>query len=1418
MICSLLSNLRLILVILILITSSFSQSQTFSISGISGISFNESGSDYSISVTDDFTAYGIQVSPVNVTLNYATDTNTFSLTGSVENQFDGNTISSDLNLTIQNKVVQSLSYTVSADFDLKGLTFSPKDFTFAYDISNSEYEMYGTAKVNESSNQIDVALGDENTPGIIISNGIIQQISASVTTDLKLGGLTISPDNLSLFYSNSNSQYLMYGGVTASLADSSLELDLGDLSNPGLEIDNGTINTISATVTSDFTLKGMSFTSDGLAFNYDSQTDGGTFSMYGSSQITFDGEAIDVGLGSDESSAGLLYANGTIQQIELDISADFSLKGLSLSPQNFGFVFNNATDQFELFGTLDSELESNSISLNLGDESDPGGIISGGVIQQLHMTVQDKFNYKDIEFTAKDLSFNYNKQDDSFKMFGDVELIFDSETISATLGDESSPGLSMINGVVQSLSMGISADFKMKSLTIKPTDLTFEYNKSEATYQMFGDIKVDVDSVEIEMSLGNSDNPGLEVENGVVKDINMGVTSHFKYEHMNFKTKDLTLVYNHDEKIYEMYGILDLEFDKETLEANLGDDTEPGFKIKNGKVESIDIGVTADFKMKDLEIKPTDLTFIYKKSAAKYEMYGDIKFKVGSDEVEANLGDASDPGMIFQSNKIKHINIGVTTTFKISGLKIKATDVGVDWSKEKYFHLYGDADLSIANEDIDADFGTFHDPGVVIKEGKLHSLEVDINSDLKLGNLEVETKDLDVKYHNRKFEVTGKMEVKEVFSLAVTLGSGKQAGLEIDVSGSEPKFKIEDLTIDIEHANLGAIDLKQLKLEFNDDGIKESDVKVVFPEGWEVDATMKFKDVHGKAKLDEIDIAYNANNISDAIEIFEGVQLTHLEGDVSNLTRPSNLEVKAKIGTIYGGGFTLDHKSATFLEMSDEVTISKKEFKISGSVNVGAYRSGSNSWHALLGSGSIDLTAYFGHYIRARVNAKYPGDPLIEADLTAYLDNHGHFDGLLDVAFWVPKGVPFIGGKKYGSIDGAVRYKKGDLNNSFGAAWVRVHTFWHTYHPGAKYTFGSRHISIIGNSTVDWINRVINDDQNKGGKTSNNSNYVYSFDLPNPAPTSVLVSIDWESEVDEALITVIGPEGNYELLKAIDTNNGLSADKSLTLDYEENMTVVKKDTVTNFFFASPSGMNLNEKVRSNLVDGKYHVVVSFPNSESVIDTIQVQSIWQQPESTINVEKIDNNDFSLKVDYWSSLPDSTLISFYVNDVNSYEEARLINHVSATNFNEFGYGSETLEFNPTNIYDSTSELYFFAVIEDGVNPPFRSEISNSVSHEPDLKGIITLDDTITDLDVAGLRVFIDLNNNKNFDTESTGGLELFSLTNEDGFYSFPNLNSGSYNMRIVLPEGYRIAGEVDNTSSVIYTYNNQPIELNIQIEKY
>jgi len=1249
----------------------------FTIDGLDGLVFQQSSRDFSLDLSDDFTAYGVGIGNVEITMDYTVTSDTYVVSGDVTTSFNGNDIETSMTLIVANKQVVSLSFGVTGTFELYSLSFEPDGLTFQYDLTNAYFELYGGATISFDGNSIDIVLGDEDNPGIIIENGDLQQVIASITADFTISELGFAPDELTFVYNVADQLFELYGGATIAFDGNEIDLVLGDEDDPGIVIENGSLSSINASITADF----------------------------------------------------------------------------------------------EIF--------------NLG-------------------------------FSPEDLTFVYSSDDDLYELYGSASVSFDGNTVSIGLGDEDTPGIEIQGGSLQSLDISISADFEIADVTISPDDLTFVYDKDSAYYEMYGSATFTVDGNDISLDLGDDDSPGIVFSSGSVDAIDAAITADFSMKNIDFNIDSMGLQYSKDDSSYAIFGTASASFDNESMSITLGTSDDPGFQYYNGAVQEIDISITADFSLKEISIQPTDLTFEYSKADDYFQMYGSISITVFGDTFEAILGDASDPGMIYENSAIKHVNFGVTADFSVNGLTIDVNDVGIDWTSGGTFHLYGDAGLSIAGDSIDADFGTFDSPGVVIENGDLESFDVDINSDIKLGNLEVETKSLEVKYSNDIFEVTGELEIKEVFSLAVILGSGSQGGLEIDVSGSEPKFKIEDLTIDIEHANLGAIDIKQLKLIFNSVGILESDLKVVFPEGWEIDATMIFKDINGKAEIDEISLAYRADNLEDAIEIFEGVQLSYLSGSVSNLTNPSQLEVSAGIGTIYGGGFTLGNESATFLQMSDNVTISSKEFKIDGDVNVGAYRTGTNSWHSLLGSGSIDLTAYFHHYIKAEVNAKYPGDPLIEADLSVYFDNHGHFDGLLDVEFIVPSWVPFIGGKHFGSVDGAVRYKKGDLNNSFGAAWVKIWTFWHTYHEGAKYNFGSRHISSIGSGSIDDIESTINHDEDNRSTTTATSK-VFDFEVVHPAPDLMLIDIDWDEAVDEALITVTGPQGTYELTKAVIVSQN-AIDELPTMSYEENLTTVAQDTVTTFLFTSPSAINQDDIVQPKLTTGSYQLVVSFPGVETEIDSVQFKPKWQIPESNMIVNQTSHNNFELEVDYWSSLPDSTLVSFYVNTQNSYDGGRLINHFKATNFDNSGNGTETITYQPKYFEENITDVYFYAVIEDGVNPPFKSVISAAYTIEFDLVGTIVVNNPTGEVVAEGLRIFIDLDNDGSFDTDSTGDLEPFSLVNELGEFSFQDLDVGTYNIRVVLPRGYRLVGGTDNLSSKTIVFDGTPQQLNLQIETY
>ncbi len=1067
----------------------------------------------------------------------------------------------------------------------------------------------------------------------------------------------------------------------------------------------------------------------------------------------------------------------------------------------------------------------------------------------------DDFTAFGVTISPQSLTFSYDDSESLFELDGTVETSFDGETIDATLD------LDVSGESLESIVLSVSTEFSMKSLTVTPTDLGFEWTGG-TTFGIFGDADISLDDEDVSISMGDSDDPGILIEDGTITQFSMSITADFDLKAVTVSPSDLTFEYDSSEDYIEMYGDVSITFDDEEMDVSMGDSDDPGLIYESGSITHINFGVTADFEIESLTISPTGLTFEYDTSEDYFEMYGDIEFKIGDDDVVATLGDSDDPGLVIEDGAITQINIGITEDFTVSGLSVKTEDLGVEWkSGSSKFDMYGDAGLSVDNETIDVDFGTSDDPGLVIKNGELHSFEVDVNSDLTLGNLEVETKDLVIAYSSDIFEVTGEMEITEVFSLSVTLGSDDAPGLEIDVSGSEPSFKVEDLTIEIENADLGTMDLKNFVLAFDEDGITESEVDVVFASGTEIDAVLKF--TGDPATLDEISITYTADNLEEALELFEGVQIAEMSGTVGNLTNTSNLFVDADITTIYGGGFTLSGESATLIEMYDAVTIDQYEFDMSGDVNVGAYQDG-DDWKALLGDGSFELDVIFQDYseevditdevyelwedaglsdefiedlidagalqttvtynysasVLAEIDVSIPSDPLVELDASVYVNSNKDFDALIDVTFYVPSSIPFIGGDKLGSVDGAIRYKYDDLSDSYAAGWTHITVLWTKYYLGAKYKFKNQSVSTFsGKSNISDIEDDIEEDESEKALTDHSPYIVSShtfevYDDP-VAPNYLQFIADWGSEIDSVLVTVVGPEGIHELSRAImvskDDSTGLP-----NFDYEENMDWVTNDTGAVFIIHSPSAMSEEEIGHTRLVDGRYQVLISLPREQAPDSvSLDVSEIYQSPIIDLEVSS-NGSSYELTADYWSNLPDSTHITFYANGARIYQLASILTHVEAQNFDEDGYGTESITVSP-DLLSTADSLYFYAVIDDGINPPERTFPTTGFAFAPDVYGTVTFPEDSDSLK-SGLRVFLDEDKDGSFDVESTGGLEYFAVTGTDGQFSIHNVEEGEYELRIVLPPGYRFVGGTDRKSHTLIDFTGESIELDLEIEAY
>jgi len=255
-----------------------------------------------------------------------------------------------------------------------------------------------------------------------------------------------------------------------------------------------------------------------------------------------------------------------------------------------------------------------------------------------------------------------------------------------------------------------------------------------------------------------------------------------------------------------------------------------------------------------------------------------------------------------------------------------------------------------------------------------------------------------------------------------------------------------------------------------------------------------------------------------------------------------------------------------------------------------------------------------------------------------------------------------------------------------------------------------------------------------------------------------------------------------------------------------------------FHFTSIQSFNNDStKFSSKLYDGRYQLVISFFDNTSPIDTITFNPIWDEPEISIDVKQGESNDFKFSIDHWSSVPDSTILSLYVSSTPDMVEPRLIDHVINPNSDEQGYGSIKFDFKP-DFVKSTDTLYFYGIIDDGVNPPKTSLVSNGFIYEPSLMGYINFPENSDSLR-QGLRVYVDEDLDGSFDVLSTGGLEPFGITDSLGYFSIDSLTPNrEYDLRIVLPNGYRIQGQSDNFGSETIKYIGTGQKIEIDVETY
>jgi hypothetical protein len=165
-------------------------------------------------------------------------------------------------ILIQHGVLQSFDMAVSGQFTLHGITFTAQSLEAQYQAASSanhnveSIDISGGAGLSLGGSSVSVTLGDHAHPGIVIDNGSLYSLDATVTGNLNLFGVSLQSNDLEIQYANN--QVTVSGGVGFSVGDkfgASVSIDHG-----GVTIDTHTgavsINTSNLAMSGSVTIGG----------------------------------------------------------------------------------------------------------------------------------------------------------------------------------------------------------------------------------------------------------------------------------------------------------------------------------------------------------------------------------------------------------------------------------------------------------------------------------------------------------------------------------------------------------------------------------------------------------------------------------------------------------------------------------------------------------------------------------------------------------------------------------------------------------------------------------------------------------------------------------------------------------------------------------------------------------------------------------------------------------------------------------------------------------------------------------------------------------------------------------------------------------------------------------------------------------
>ncbi len=326
-----------------------------------------------LEVSGNLMAAALTFDANKLVINYDATKGTFSARGGVNFTTRGTKINLKLGSTnadgvqtdgllIEDGTLKTLDAAITGGFEFSKVKFSAKSLRFTYktDAGTSRFEVKGNASLEfgngSGTSKADVTFGQNGLPGLVFTNGSFDTMNLLVTGNVTIGGVTFTTKELVMTYTAATGIFTARGGASfvakvgcgAAAKTATIDLKLGSTSaegvaTEGIVVENGTLKTLDAAITSSFEFSKVQFTTKSLRFCYSNDAGKTHFTVSGAASLKFTAggkdSTADVSFGTKEL-PGLVFNNGSFDSMSQKIDGNLQVSGLTLVAKSLMLTYD----------------------------------------------------------------------------------------------------------------------------------------------------------------------------------------------------------------------------------------------------------------------------------------------------------------------------------------------------------------------------------------------------------------------------------------------------------------------------------------------------------------------------------------------------------------------------------------------------------------------------------------------------------------------------------------------------------------------------------------------------------------------------------------------------------------------------------------------------------------------------------------------------------------------------------------------------------------------------------------------------------------------------------------------------------------------------------------------------------------------